>query len=147
MWPYASMFQFLAQFRARTKLAELISSQGKTLLTIFRAVQVELTAANTVGRTVLLQAFRKFMIKYAIVPCSNADCTDTVERQSIKRHLEDCAHTEVSCKYQKIGCNVKIKRSAVSAHVASTFRWQRMQSSLWEKKLLPLTMPWKKMPP
>lgn len=51
-----------------------------------------------------------------VVPCPNADCTDTIERRGIKRHLEDCAHTEVSCKYQKIGCDVKMKRNSLSAH-------------------------------
>ena len=51
-----------------------------------------------------------------LVPCSNADCTDTIQRQAIKRHLEDCIHTEVSCKYQKIGCDVKMKRNAMSGH-------------------------------
>lgn len=51
-----------------------------------------------------------------LVPCSNADCTDTIQRQAIKRHLKDCIHTEVSCKYQKIGCNVKMKRNAISGH-------------------------------
>ena len=51
-----------------------------------------------------------------LVPCSNADCTDTIQRQAIERHLEDCIHTEVSCKYQKIGCDVKMKRNAMSGH-------------------------------
>ena len=50
------------------------------------------------------------------VPCPNADCSDAIERQAIKRHLEDCPHTEVPCKYQKIGCSVKIVRRDISAH-------------------------------
>ena len=52
-----------------------------------------------------------------IVPCPNADCTETIERQGIKRHLDDCIHTEVPCKYQKIGCDVKMKKNVnISSH-------------------------------
>lgn len=54
--------------------------------------------------------------KKKILPCPNAECTDTMERQGIKRHLEDCVYTEVNCKYQKLGCDVKMKRNVLSTH-------------------------------
>ena len=41
-----------------------------------------------------------------VVPCANADCTETVERKGVKRHLEECPFTEVSCKYTRLGCDV-----------------------------------------
>ena len=51
-----------------------------------------------------------------MLPCPNADCTDTVQRLSIKRHLDSCIYTEVPCKYRDIGCAVKMRRDALSAH-------------------------------
>ena len=51
-----------------------------------------------------------------MLPCPNADCTDIVQRQSIKRHLDSCIYTEVPCKYRDIGCDVKMRRDALSAH-------------------------------
>lgn len=50
------------------------------------------------------------------LPCPNAECTDTIERQGIKRHLEECIYTEVPCKYQRLGCIVKMKRSDITVH-------------------------------
>lgn len=47
-----------------------------------------------------------------VIPCPNADCISTMQRQGIKRHLEDCEHTEVPCKYLKLGCGAKMKRNA-----------------------------------
>lgn len=54
--------------------------------------------------------------KKKIVACPNAECTMTVLRESIKRHLEDCLHTEVPCKYQRLGCDVRMKRKDVLEH-------------------------------
>lgn len=54
-----------------------------------------------------------------ILPCPNADCTISTERRSMKRHLESCVYTEVPCKYQKLGCDIKIERNAISVHEES----------------------------
>ncbi len=51
-----------------------------------------------------------------IVPCSNAECTHTVARGGVKRHLDECVYTEVSCKYVKLGCGVKMQRRGMPAH-------------------------------
>ena len=52
-----------------------------------------------------------------VLPCPNADCTDSMQRAEIKQHLEnDCEHTVISCKYEKIGCDVKMKRKDMGAH-------------------------------
>lgn len=50
------------------------------------------------------------------LPCPNAECADIVQRQSIKRHLEDCIFTEVPCKYRKLGCRARLKRNDITAH-------------------------------
>ena len=51
------------------------------------------------------------------VPCPNPDCPDSMQRAEIKQHLEnDCAHTVISCKYERIGCNMKMKRKDIGAH-------------------------------
>lgn len=49
-----------------------------------------------------------------VLPCPNAECTLTVQRRGIKRHLDSCDHTQIPCKYRKLGCDVTMKRSAVS---------------------------------
>ena len=52
-----------------------------------------------------------------VLPCPNADCPDSMERAEIKQHLEnDCEHTVISCKYERIGCDVKMKRKDMGAH-------------------------------
>ena len=51
-----------------------------------------------------------------VIPCPNVDCADTIERQGIKRHLEDCIHENIPCKYQKLGCDVWMKRNVLSTH-------------------------------
>ena len=58
----------------------------------------------------------KFAMCKRIVACPNEECTVMVQRDSIKRHLEDCLHTEVPCKYQKLGCDVRMKKKDVSEH-------------------------------
>ena len=50
-----------------------------------------------------------------MLPCPNADCTDIIQRRGIKRHLDSCIYTEVPCKYRDIGCDVKMRRDALSA--------------------------------
>ena len=34
-----------------------------------------------------------------IIPCPNADCTKTIQRENAKRHLEECNYSEIPCKY------------------------------------------------
>ena len=52
-----------------------------------------------------------------IVPCPNEGCTETTKRHMIKDHVkDDCEYTEVSCKYENIGCEVKLKRKDMRAH-------------------------------
>ena len=54
--------------------------------------------------------------RWKILPCPNTECTATVERQRVKRHLDICLYTEVPCKYQKLGCEVRMKRNVLPAH-------------------------------
>ena len=51
-----------------------------------------------------------------IVPCPNADCTKTIQRENAKRHLEECDYSEIPCKYQKIGCDMKMMRKDMQSH-------------------------------
>ena len=51
-----------------------------------------------------------------MVPCPNDDCTDTIERQNRQKHLDTCIFTEVACKYQRLGCEVKMKREDIPEH-------------------------------
>ena len=50
--------------------------------------------------------------------CPNKCSDDTVERRSLKRHLEeDCPLEMVDCEFSYAGCPVKVKRSEMQAHV------------------------------
>ena len=51
-----------------------------------------------------------------MVPCPNADCTKTIQRRNAKRHIDNCAYTEIPCKYQKIGCDVTTVRKDMPSH-------------------------------
>lgn len=44
------------------------------------------------------------------------NCISKVQRRNLKRHLDTCKHTELPCKYQKLGCGVKLKRDALPEH-------------------------------
>ena len=52
-----------------------------------------------------------------VLPCPNSECTQTMERAKIQMHLEnDCEHTVISCKYEGIGCDMKMKRKVMGSH-------------------------------
>ena len=52
-----------------------------------------------------------------ILPCSNAECTHTMERQQITEHVRtQCPYTVISCKYKGIGCTSRLKRGDMAAH-------------------------------
>ena len=51
-----------------------------------------------------------------IVPCPNAGCTKTIQRKKVKRHLAKCVYSEIPCKYQRLGCDVKMMRRDMPAH-------------------------------
>ena len=49
--------------------------------------------------------------------CPNPGCPDSMQHAEIKQHLDnDCEHTVISCKYERIGCDVKMKRKDMGAH-------------------------------
>ena len=50
------------------------------------------------------------------VSCPNADCTKTIQRRNTKRHLEECDYSEIPCKYQRLGCDVKMMRKDIPSH-------------------------------
>ena len=50
------------------------------------------------------------------VRCDNAECDEIVHRQDLQRHLDTCEYTEVPCKYQRVGCDTKMKRKLISIH-------------------------------
>ena len=51
-----------------------------------------------------------------ILPCPNANCTKTVQRRNAKRHLDKCDFSEIPCKYQRLGCGVKMMRKDILSH-------------------------------
>ena len=52
-----------------------------------------------------------------VIPCPNAECTETIKRLNLKSHLEkDCQYTVTSCKLRSIGCDVKLERKDMGAH-------------------------------
>ena len=52
-----------------------------------------------------------------VLPCPNSECTQTMERAKIQMHIKnDCEHTVISCKYEGIGCDMKMKRKDMEAH-------------------------------
>ena len=51
------------------------------------------------------------------LPCSSAGCTEKVERAELQDHLENhCGFAEISCKYESIGCDMKMKRKDMREH-------------------------------
>lgn len=54
--------------------------------------------------------------KKILIPCPNDDCTKTVQRQGVKRHLDICPFQVTSCKYMRLGCEVKMKRKDITVH-------------------------------
>ena len=59
----------------------------------------------------------RILCEKKVLPCPNADCPDSMQRAEIKQHLDnDCEHTVISCKYEGIGCDVKMKRKDMGAH-------------------------------
>ena len=51
-----------------------------------------------------------------IVPCTNSECIETMEQASLKKHLEKCKYTSISCRYKRLGCHTKMKRKYMGAH-------------------------------
>ena len=50
------------------------------------------------------------------IPCTNTECTETIERGKMKNHLGYCDYTIIPCKYKYIGCTVKLKRKMILSH-------------------------------
>ena len=51
------------------------------------------------------------------LPCSNAGCTEKLQRAELQDHLENnCEFAEISCKYESIGCDMKMKRKDMRVH-------------------------------
>ena len=52
-----------------------------------------------------------------VLPCPNGYCPKAMQRAKIEQHLEnDCEYTVISCKYEGIGCDMKMKRKDMGAH-------------------------------
>lgn len=58
-----------------------------------------------------------------LILCPNVLCEQKVERDMVSRHINlECGYTVVSCKYQEIGCDIKLKRHDMSEHEESDDR-------------------------
>ena len=55
--------------------------------------------------------------KKKLVPCPNSKCKEVIAREVVSRHVDhECGYTVVSCKYQDIGCDAKLKRHDMAEH-------------------------------
>ena len=52
------------------------------------------------------------------VACPHNECNIRIQRQGIKRHLENCFYEEIPCKYAKLGCGTRVKRKDTPKHEA-----------------------------
>ena len=50
------------------------------------------------------------------IACPNTECDEHFALKDMKRHLDDCEFTELACKYQRLGCDMRMKRNAILAH-------------------------------
>ena len=50
------------------------------------------------------------------VSCPNSGCSRVLQRQNIKRHVDNCEHTIHTCKYAKLGCDKRLKKPALIEH-------------------------------
>ena len=51
-----------------------------------------------------------------ILPCPN-ECTKTMPRQDIEKHVElECEYTVIACKFKNIGCMTEMKRGDMEEH-------------------------------
>ena len=51
------------------------------------------------------------------IPCTNAKCTEIIESGKMDEHLKnDCEYTQMSCKYESIGCDKLVKRKDLKTH-------------------------------
>ena len=52
-----------------------------------------------------------------IIPCPNAGCGDTMERQQVRKHVRTkCLYAVIPCKYKGLGCDTELKREDMAAH-------------------------------
>ena len=52
-----------------------------------------------------------------IVHCPSSECTKTMPRQDTEHHIyTECQYAVVACKYQGIGCDVKVVRKEILPH-------------------------------
>ena len=55
--------------------------------------------------------------KKKLVSCINTECGLTMERSEMKKHIQTvCKFTVVPCKYNSIGCNVRMRRRPMKQH-------------------------------
>ena len=52
------------------------------------------------------------------VACPHNECNIRIQRQGIKRHLENCAYEAIPCNYAKLGCGTKVIRKDAPRHEA-----------------------------
>ncbi len=51
------------------------------------------------------------------VICPNTSCMKIMERRTVNEHVKsECEYTVIPCKYESIGCAVKMKRQDMAAH-------------------------------
>ena len=52
-----------------------------------------------------------------VLPCTNANCPKTMQRQQLDQHLQrECEYAVIECKHKDIGCDTRLERKDMAAH-------------------------------
>ncbi len=55
--------------------------------------------------------------EFKLVYCPNDECPSVMQRQEVDEHVKsECEYTMTPCKYESIGCSVKMKRQDMEKH-------------------------------
>ena len=55
--------------------------------------------------------------KMKVIPCPNAECTDTMQRQQVEEHVSSvCEFSIMPCKFKRLGCETELKRKYMVTH-------------------------------
>ena len=97
----------------RKYLVKHVNDYCPNLLTKCKYCDVEDTLAN-------IENVHSKVCTKTPFSCPNAGCCNIIKREALKRHLADCEHAQVACKYARLGCNAKIKKRHVFRMLRST---------------------------
>ena len=51
-----------------------------------------------------------------VIHCPNAECTVTMERRKVAKHINECNFSVITCRFKSIGCSASMKRRDMLDH-------------------------------